>query len=82
MAHVTRRVHQRRRLIEGRNMVCPRCKKPHDILQYVPMQLIEEFAEETTTIYKCPDCRWCFAPADKLVFDLLKERTGGDDERS
>lgn len=53
----------RRRLIEGRLMRCPRCKQQHDILQYTPMRMIEEFATETTPIYKCPNCRWLFAPS-------------------
>ena len=44
-------------------MRCPRCKQQHDVLQYTPMRLIEEFARETTPLYKCPNCRWMFAPA-------------------
>lgn len=50
-------------------MTCPRCKRDHDILQYVPMKMIEEFAAETTPVYKCPACRWIFAPADPLIID-------------
>jgi hypothetical protein len=61
-------------------MICPRCKKQHDILQYVPLRMIEEFAEETTPIYKCPSCRWVFAPAEQLVAEVvsngLAERRG------
>lgn len=55
-------------------MTCPRCKTPHDVIQYVPLETIEEFAAETTPCYKCPKCKWIFAPADplphKLIFDL------------
>jgi rubredoxin len=51
------------RLIEGRLMICPRCKRKHDILAYIPMEQIEEFAAETNPIYKCPSCRWIFSPA-------------------
>lgn len=47
-------------------MRCPRCKTLQDILLYVPMEEIEEFAEETTPCYKCPKCRWIFAPAPTL----------------
>lgn len=50
-------------LIEGTKMRCPRCKKLHNILQYVPLQEIEEFKVETNPIYKCPSCRWMFSPA-------------------
>jgi hypothetical protein len=42
--------------------------------------MIDEFAEETTPIYKCPECRWIFAPADSLVREVLRnslaERNG------
>lgn len=58
-------------------MVCPRCKKSHDILEYVPMKMIEEFAADTTPVYKCPSCRWIFAPAEPIVISrgpLLAEQ--------
>ena len=53
-------------------MQCPRCKKKHDILQFNRLELIEEFANETTPVYKCPSCKWIFAPADQMPQDLLK----------
>lgn len=61
-------------LINGRLMTCPRCKTQNDILQYNRMEESSEFAHETTPIYKCPKCRWLFAPADSLIFDVLSER--------
>lgn len=60
-----------KRLIDGRMMTCPRCKKQHDLLQYIRLQMIEEYARETTPVYKCPTCKWLFAPADDLVAYLL-----------
>jgi uncharacterized protein with PIN domain len=57
-------------LIEGRSMRCPRCKKLHDILAYVPLQQIEEFSAETNPIYKCPSCRWMFSPAPHFLEDF------------
>lgn len=48
-------------------MRCPRCKQLHDILAYVPMEQVEEFADETNPIYKCPSCRWIFSPAPHAV---------------
>lgn len=48
-------------------MVCPRCKKPHDILTYVPLMQVQEFCAETNPIYKCPTCRWIFSPAQHVV---------------
>lgn len=65
---------RRKPLIEGRQMTCPRCKTPHEIFKYVPLEVIEEYAAETTPCYKCPKCKWIFAPADplphKLILDL------------
>lgn len=52
-----------KRLLDGRNMTCPRCRVSHDVLRYVPMGMIEEYIEETNPIYKCPSCRWVFSPA-------------------
>lgn len=51
-------------------MRCPRCKKSHDVLQYIRLEVIEEFSEETTPCYKCPSCKWIFAPADQMPHDL------------
>jgi hypothetical protein len=53
-------------------MTCPRCKKDSDLLAFVPLRMIEEFSEETTPVYKCPSCRWIFAPADNLVHEILR----------
>ena len=66
-------------------MTCPRCKRQHDILQYQPLETIEEFAHETTPVYKCPKCKWIFAPADALVASLLADllaRTGATDKEA
>lgn len=52
-------------------MRCPRCKKLHDILGYVPLGQIEEFLAETSPIYKCPNCRWLFAPAPHALKDIV-----------
>jgi len=57
-------------LIDGVNMRCPRCKKLHNILRYVPMGQIEEFIAETMPVYKCPSCRWIFAPAPHVLENL------------
>lgn len=54
---------RRERLIDGRYMRCPRCREKQDILRYIPMGVVEEFADETNPIYKCPLCRWVFSPA-------------------
>jgi hypothetical protein len=33
--------------------------------------MIEEYARETTPIYKCPHCRWQFAPC--IDEEIIKE---------
>jgi hypothetical protein len=60
-----------KRLINGRLMTCPRCKRDFDILQFKRLLMIEEFAKDTTPIYKCPTCSWLVAPADDIVALLL-----------
>jgi hypothetical protein len=63
---------QREPLItDGRYMTCPRCRDKQDILRYVPMGQIEEFKEETMPVYKCPSCRWIFAPAQNAREDSM-----------
>lgn len=60
----------KKKLINGRLMTCPRCKREHDILQYICLETIEEFASETTSVYKCPTCKWLFAPAGEMPQDI------------
>ena len=50
-------------ILSGRNMTCPRCKVEQELLHFIPLKKIEEYDESTMTIYKCPLCRWLFAPA-------------------
>lgn len=69
---------RRERLIDGHLMKCPRCRAKNDILRYVPMGIIEEFATETNPIYKCPECRWVFSPA--LTIEELKTMFGIHDD--
>lgn len=52
-------------------MRCPRCKKLHSLLTYTPLLQIEEFADETVPVVKCPSCRWLFAPAPLNIRVLL-----------
>lgn len=62
-------------LIQGSNMVCPRCKTPRNILDYDQLDVIEEFAADTTPIYKCPKkrggCSFLFAPAEATIIASL-----------
>jgi hypothetical protein len=47
-------------------MTCPRCKGEHDVLAYDSLMQIEEYAEETAPVYKCPSCRWIFSPSERI----------------
>lgn len=62
-------------LIEGRFMRCPRCKTQRDILDFQRFGEIEEFAQDTAPIYRCPKarggCSWIFAPADHVVLSAI-----------
>jgi hypothetical protein len=51
------------RLLQGRWMTCPRCRRSHDVLGYIPLSIIDEYRAETNPIYRCPSCRWIFSPA-------------------
>lgn len=63
---------QQARLIQGRMMRCPKCLRQHDVLQYVPLGIMPDFVEETAIIYRCPKCRWLFAPAYRLNLEPVE----------
>lgn len=48
-------------LLNGRFLTCPRCEVTQDILTYVPLQEISEYAAQTQPIYKCRNCKFLFA---------------------
>jgi hypothetical protein len=62
-------------LIRGREMTCPRCKTPRDILAFQRFEEIEEYEHDTAPIYKCPPaqggCGWLFAPAEHTVLEAM-----------
>lgn len=62
----TNAMRRKRSLINGTKLMCPRCKEDHNLLAYVPLMEIEDYAEDTVPIYKCPSCRWMFALAPRL----------------
>lgn len=57
-------------------MTCPRCKREHDILQYICLETIQEYALETTPVYKCPTCKWLFAPAGEMPQEVYSKLEG------
>jgi uncharacterized protein with PIN domain len=58
-------------IVDERYMRCPRCKEVQDILRYKPMEVIEEFRLETVPLYKCPKCRFIFAPSNNALTEIF-----------
>lgn len=54
-------------------MTCPRCKREHDVLQYIRLEESPEFDLETTPVYKCPSCKWIFAPAGAMEQEVYEK---------
>jgi transposase-like protein len=52
---------EKKSLLNGRMLTCPRCKKEHSIESYLRLTEAEEFKAETVPIYKCSSCKWIFA---------------------
>jgi len=61
-------------ILQGRNLICPRCKRSQDLLTYVPLMEIEEFQHDTTPVMKCSSCKWIFALSDNLILEVLAGR--------
>jgi len=54
---------EKKRLLNGTKLICPRCKKEHSVEAYARLGEAEEFKSETVPISKCPSCKWIFALA-------------------
>jgi rubredoxin len=65
-------------IVDGRFMRCPRCRVEQDVLAYIPMETIEEFRSETVPVYKCPKCRWIFAPTLNALSDIFEREVAGE----
>jgi hypothetical protein len=48
-------------LLNGRNLKCPGCEDEADILDYIPLEHSEKYAEEVIVPLKCRRCRHVFA---------------------
>ena len=49
-----------------------------DILSFVPLIQIEEYAHETAPLYKCSQCRWVFAPASSNAKPMVLDCPAGN----
>ena len=62
-------------------MVCPRCRKRFNILQFKRLEMPVEFESDLTPIYKCPrtatnkdgehGCGYLFAPAETAIRESM-----------
>lgn len=48
-------------LIEGTHLRCPGCERSADILDYVPLEFSERYADQVVVPLKCRECRHVFA---------------------
>lgn len=70
---------EKKSLLNGRMLTCPRCKKEHSVESYLRLGEAEEFKTETNPVYKCSSCKWIFSlavPEDfqRKLIDLLSSR--------
>ena len=52
---------EKKSLLNGRFLKCPRCKQESSVEEYLRLVEAEEFKLETSPVYKCPRCKWIFA---------------------
>jgi hypothetical protein len=62
-------------MIKGSQMICPRCKRYRDVLDYDRLEQTVEYENETNAIYKCPKarggCSFIFSPADRTIMEAM-----------
>jgi len=49
------------KLLRGRMLTCPGCERVSDILDYVPLEHSQKYAEEVVVPLKCRGCHHVFA---------------------
>lgn len=51
-----------KQIVTQNGMTCPRCEKSQDLLAFIRLAQANEDKYLTAPIYKCPECRFVFAP--------------------
>lgn len=68
---------------EGK-LVCPRCLREADILEYTPLQhpeeYNEEYADQCAQILKCGACRFVFAPLPNILYNIEEKAVFENDD--
>jgi rubredoxin len=60
-------------LVNSAGMMCPRCEVRQDILIFKRLQHSDRYEDVTEAIYKCPLCRFVFAPISGVVYNYFNE---------
>lgn len=56
-------------LVNSEGMLCPRCEVRSDILIFKRLQHSDKYQDLTEAIYKCPYCRFVFAPVSEVIYN-------------
>ncbi len=54
-------------LLQGDLLRCPSCNTVHPLWRYKPLQFDPRHASVAVPIFKCPKCRFLFAPLGTLA---------------
>lgn len=49
-------------ILNSKGMICPRCEKRSNLLDFKKLMQINNDKYNTVPIYKCSKCRYVFAP--------------------
>lgn len=49
-------------IINKYGMICPRCEERNNLLKFTKLNQVNARDYNTVPIYKCPECRYVFAP--------------------
>jgi hypothetical protein len=48
-------------LMRGRHLTCPGCEKQQDVLDFIPFDYSEKYADQVVAVHRCPSCGHIFA---------------------
>jgi rubredoxin len=60
-------------LVNSDGILCPRCEVRQDILIFKRLQHSEKYEDVTECIYKCPQCRFVFAPISGVIYNYFND---------
>lgn len=54
-------------IINKDGMICPRCQERSNLLNFTKLNQVNSEHYNTVPIYKCPSCRYVFAPLPDIT---------------